>query len=93
MPTPRGVTPDWTVFHPVKVRIAKLMSDGKPRSVLHVCQALQLGSNCNARKVLENLTAKGQLTRTYEKVERHPVAVYVAARAGRKRVGNRTAVG
>ena len=84
--TPKAQKPDWTLFQPVQVRISKLMRDGKPRSVLHVCEALDLASNCNARRVLERLQAKGELTSDFRKVGRHAVIVYravVGARRGR----------
>ena len=93
--TSKGNTnkPDWSVFQPIKDRIAQLMSDGKPRSVLHVCQELQLGSNCNARKILASLASRGVLTQTYAKIDRHAVAVFTLARPGSKRRSNRAALG
>lgn len=85
--TPKAQKPDWTLFQPVQVRIGKLMKDGKPRSVLHVCDALQLASNCHVRKVLERMQAKGELTSDFRKVGRHAVIVYRAVvGAGRGRV-------
>jgi hypothetical protein len=78
--------PDWTVFSPVLVRISKLMRDGKTRSVADVCKALELASNCHARKLLRSLSAKGVLAEGYEKRDRHCVLCYkLAPRAGRVR--------
>lgn len=80
--------PDWNILKPIKQRIADLMADGKPRSVLCVCQTLNLASNPNARNALATLEREGVLTSEYAKVTRHAVIVYVAARTGatRKRV-------
>lgn len=92
MATPKGDT-DWSVFLPVRIRIMQLMTDGKTRSVLHVLQELKLGSNSSVRVALEKLADKGELAKTYEKVDRHSVAVFTLARSRSKRRSNRAALG
>lgn len=52
--------PDWSVFAPVKVRIEKLLGDGKPRTVREVCDAIGSQSICHAREVLFGLVAQGK---------------------------------